>query len=923
MRITLIFVLFLLSAECCVAFDTETHALITRTAFSRSTLSGVGTDSIVTQLGLDRLAFSLPFRDYWIQFPGDNYYYNGGVYRTSDSGPKWSRPEAFERCQMQEFNRFVKDTPPYNEYGLLFNDTVDSGSPMFTKDTLLPIQNWVVRGAIREDDLGDLGKFVFSSGVHCRTELIWSDQGPSARSLNHFYDPYLDIGLTVPAMAPDRPAVYGGKSVDWALGYVDSFATPPQVDVNRGNLYSYVDARNTFWWALTRKASKQSGVPYSQASAQNDADDRLYLWATTFRALGDVLHLLEDGGQPQHTRNDPHGGPFASDEQKAFEDYTNDRVLGVTDDLNAHVRAFLGDKDLSPPPPLGTYPTATFSTPLRFFTTRNDSPTQTTWAGLADYTNRGFFTGGTLPGELNVAMGFYPLPPQLGSYYGTVSAPCEGILGGDPRLSAVVCKHYTLTVPDVVAPGYADALPAGFSQPPLASESIFTSSSNASVVTLALEELDTIGNMAIPRAVGYATGMLNYFFRATLQVSPPDDGIYAVINHGTPHSVLAGGFPVKSDGTTTFGFEKVRLKVLNTTMADGTGNHTLVESGTNLHVEQKLKATVAGDITSPQLQGPFLVAIARYHRNPCYKPDLSGEVWTNDSNVIQMPSGCTSTASVRSTWPEISVSQSVQIAAGDLDGTQPKLLTFDFSDDPIPVNATDLFIQVAYRGPIGEDQNDSFVGEQDGIAVGSIDVSEPTYLTMFNATDYVVKNGAWQVPQQNDPQPTTLDSISVCAGGSQLYDFSAPSGQGLAVKHVIRTVMLRDQTVSTYSEVASSFFAQSHPLEWNGTQAVDEQGTGYNPIDGTETAMYVGRKMPLGNFGTYFVHCADDCPTTPPGYWELTPDLAPQLSENVGTIAPPGTSCSFAAPAQMAARMQSTLKAASFAPQVTGPSNLQ
>ncbi len=30
--------------------------------------------------------------------------------------------------------------------------------------------------------------------------------------------------------------------------------------------------------------------------------------ATTFRALGDVLHLVQDMGQPQHTRNAAH--PF-------------------------------------------------------------------------------------------------------------------------------------------------------------------------------------------------------------------------------------------------------------------------------------------------------------------------------------------------------------------------------------------------------------------------------------------------------------------------------------------------------------------------------------------------------------------------------------------------------------------------------------
>ena len=36
--------------------------------------------------------------------------------------------------------------------------------------------------------------------------------------------------------------------------------------------------------------------------------DRKAYWATTFRALGDVVHLIQDMAQPQHTRNDPHSG---------------------------------------------------------------------------------------------------------------------------------------------------------------------------------------------------------------------------------------------------------------------------------------------------------------------------------------------------------------------------------------------------------------------------------------------------------------------------------------------------------------------------------------------------------------------------------------------------------------------------------------
>ncbi len=39
-----------------------------------------------------------------------------------------------------------------------------------------------------------------------------------------------------------------------------------------------------------------------------DEEIRKAYWATTFRSLGDIVHLIEDVAQPQHTREDPHSG---------------------------------------------------------------------------------------------------------------------------------------------------------------------------------------------------------------------------------------------------------------------------------------------------------------------------------------------------------------------------------------------------------------------------------------------------------------------------------------------------------------------------------------------------------------------------------------------------------------------------------------
>lgn len=315
-------------------YETETHALITQVAYQRSVLASSDAGSVVNVLGLDRLGITAPhttpFRPYWSSTYTANYYYmDGGTYGTMDTFV--DTPEAFERCQMQEFLPSpLNGSPPFQEY---FRNTVslESGDP--NQDSMLPIQNWIVRGAIREDDMGSegLGALVTwsnTSQTHCGLQWRATVQyGNYTRSLNHFYDPALNIGLS-----PCIPGATCQPSIDWALGYVDSFANPPQEDTSRRNRYSYLDARNTFYEALTRQYNRQlnaqANLRYTAAEREEDAVDRMYLWATMFRSLGDVLHLLEDTGQPQHTRNDPHGGPNTP-EQQAFEGYTNDRVLDI------------------------------------------------------------------------------------------------------------------------------------------------------------------------------------------------------------------------------------------------------------------------------------------------------------------------------------------------------------------------------------------------------------------------------------------------------------------------------------------------------------------------------------------------------------------------------------------------------------------
>lgn len=132
---------------------------------------------------------------------------------------------------------------------------------------------WIRYGSIKEDDLSF----------------------PTPRSFYHFYDPTRDRGLT-----DDVPFDYDSSLV-WSFHHAD-------------NVWDWESAR---------------GYYYDFLSAPNPRD-REYACARTFRALGQIVHLIEDAAQPQHTRDDAHG-PL---EGAPYEEYLG-AYYGSADQINA------------------------------------------------------------------------------------------------------------------------------------------------------------------------------------------------------------------------------------------------------------------------------------------------------------------------------------------------------------------------------------------------------------------------------------------------------------------------------------------------------------------------------------------------------------------------------------------------------------
>jgi hypothetical protein len=155
------------------------------------------------------------------------------------------------------------------------------------------IPGWIIRGAIREDDN------TIETPQGNATGSGDEPGGVFERVVGHFFDPVNNAGLSAYAV------VLGDRSVDWAL--------KPGAKANgRENHYKITDAREAMWRALTLTEISANGsltkltpVGGLISYAADEAERKAY-WATMFRAVGDVVHLLQDLGQPQHTRNDAH-----------------------------------------------------------------------------------------------------------------------------------------------------------------------------------------------------------------------------------------------------------------------------------------------------------------------------------------------------------------------------------------------------------------------------------------------------------------------------------------------------------------------------------------------------------------------------------------------------------------------------------------
>jgi hypothetical protein len=599
-------------------------------------------------------------------------------------------------------------------------DTLKTGLTVPAADS---IPGWILRGAIREDD----------NSIETPSGTPQGDEpgGVFDRVFGHFHDPVQNRGLTV------RGNNVGPVAADWATNKnatVSGFGFG-----SRKNYYNLPSAREAMWRALTLK-SWDNGVlgddvdPTNWSPPNKEALRHAY-WATMFRAVGDVVHIVQDMGQPQHTRNDPHGGlgcvpgtnVCAGGHASFIENYMKSRTLGA--DFFQLNEGLFSVPDDGKPIRIKSVQLQYSGYTKPMFAKAEDFFISATGAGLANYSNRGFYSFGT---NISSLVGSYPSPSPTGA--GLVPLRLNA-LSSDPNLrpkNMVGKVIHGATITFLTGNVIDSAGGANESNVKLTTtgywDQFLGEQSTLRQYTLNHYNYDDQARLLIPRAVAYSAGLIDYFFRGSLKISAPDEGVFGILDH----SLSADN--CKND----CGFKKVKLKLANTTP-------DISISG--------------GGIAAQNMTGGTVVAVAKFRKNTCYTTDLNGEYdsSTDSRSVTQYVADC------RSAEESITVSQPLTVAAiprcdpastsSPTDCEQKATpLTFNF-DNPIPINATDLYLQVVYRGTLGD--------EADAVVVETLDIAEPTYYLIVNNTDYLVcYNGAWYYKNPDGSLPSTIPPIT-------------------------------------------------------------------------------------------------------------------------------------------------------------------
>lgn len=398
------------------------------------------------------------------------------------------------------------------------------------------------------------------------------------RSLQHFFDPQNDRGLTFTWLFTDSPVVVGLRSHQWVL------SRPP----------FWTDEPATAGLTVTEQYfGVENAKDYLELAVMNGVPlERHQRFGQFFAALGHVIHHVQDMAQPDHVRNDSHCNleqcwwAGLSINEDAYDPSEYETYVA-----NVGYQVF-NQED---------YPVVALNSYLEFWTNANSS-------GMADFTNRFAVSKDTNFRGDPQNMENHPEFPYPD---GAAAVTSESVISKTLEDGTQV----TVTTVDLRAPyvdHYMDGQPA--TDHITAAHSLYfhdlttaefagtnTNTVSFARFTIGPDTFHSAASRLLPRAEAYSAGLINYLLRGRLGVKLPWKGYYALSDH-TP------------DGS----FSTLAFDIRNETP----------------DVEPNGQSAIPQDIGFGDI-----VAVVSYRPNPCYEDDLSGELHADEPDMI--PSDCT------------------------------------------------------------------------------------------------------------------------------------------------------------------------------------------------------------------------------------------------------------------------------------------
>ncbi len=624
-------------------------------------------------------------------------------------------------------------------------------------ETQMFIKDWIKKGAELEDKI-DWGFLALYGQM---------------RASNHFHNPlkpWENAGLD------DWFVVHltGQSSLLWAQdGEIQALF--PEGD------WTWQKTREHYYFALTSEQQTE----------------REEYFARTFRGLGHQMHLIQDKAVPYHVRNDVH-----PEEALGWKNVAGTSLFERWAKENYQLINTYATQPEFPSVTFDVFYNGLVPITQLIDTDQYDgtNPTENLAQGLAEYTNANFFSEHTIFAAERFSEGhrhYFPYPKESSTdLQNYINKLPETVIAEDGIIDSniYIAKNGDgEMISRFVRPIYLSRdVYLNVSDPVIFKRAFYLDEECHREYTQKL----------IPRAVGYSAALLDYFFRGNIEISniflEPNqletgfDNVTLsaknissdneVMSEGTvclvvkyevagqdqfqyivkelqgTHSIPTADPPVEfvfdlsgspipiaatevhiclvykgqlglEDGGIGVGYKKMNIiiginapeqyvySIIDGTVIDGSYDvdGTTIETQTLKSIKAKIK-NMAPD---KPIQDGQIIAVAKYNKRIYYQPDLSVWALSEDNS---------------------SYSMSEPIDIPSLSSTEPTEFEFNFISNPIPVSITDLYLQVIFKGTIGN--------ETDSTAIGVKDLNEPMHVAIINCTDRFYLDGVLRTAQE-------------------------------------------------------------------------------------------------------------------------------------------------------------------------------